>query len=150
MQFTDKTGLPTLQSAFGWRPTCELMAGRSEATFVVDFVVDDRSCQPQHTDTTTVTFRVKDSSVSKDITVPNVFSPNGDGINDFFAVQDLPENSCAEQFKSVEITNRWGQVVFRSVDPRFRWSGANAPTGTYYYLIQTTKRTFKGPLTLLR
>ena len=150
MAFTNKNGLPTLQSPFAWKPTCELMAGRTDATFVVDFVVDDHSCQPQHTDTTTVTFRVRDATVSKDITVPNVFTPNGDGINDYFAVNGLPENSCLEQFKSVEITNRWGQVMFTSVDPKFRWYGTNAPVGTYYYLIQTSKRTFKGPLTLLR
>ncbi|GAB3223843.1 hypothetical protein GCM10027423_59270 [Spirosoma arcticum] len=150
MNFTDRTGAPTLQSAFGWKPTCELMAGRSEAEFVVDFVVDDRSCQPQHTDTTTVIFRVKDPSVSGEITVPNVFTPNGDGYNDYFAVKNLPENGCVEQFKSVEIANRWGQKVFTSVDPRFRWFGTNAPTGTYYYLIKTSKRSFKGPLTLIR
>ena len=150
MEFTDKTGAPTLWSAFGWKPTCELMAGRSEATFVVDFVVDDRSCQPRHTDTTAVTFRVTDPSVSVEITAPNVFTPNGDGINDYFAVKDLPENGCVEQFKSVEISNRWGQGVFTSVDPKFRWFGTNAPIGTYYYLIQTSKRSFKGPLALIR
>ena len=150
MEFMNKTGAPTLRSAFGWKPTCELMAGRSEAVFVVDFVVDDRSCQPRHTDTTTVTFRVKDPSVSKEIMVPNVFTPNGDGYNDYFAVKDLPENGCVEQFKSVEISNRWGQVVFKAVDPKFRWSGTNAPAGTYYYLILTSKRTFKGPLALIR
>ena len=150
MAFANKFGAPTLQSPFSWKPTCELMAGRAEATFVVDFVVDDRSCQPNHTDTTTVTFRLKDPSVNADITVPNAFTPNGDGINDYFAVKDLPENACNEQFKSIQITNRWGQTVFTSTDPKFRWYGTDAPTGTYYYLLTTSKRTFKGPLTLFR
>ncbi len=150
MNFTGKTGPPTLQSPFAWKPTCELMAGRAEATFVVDFVVDDGACQPKHTDTTTVTFRVKDPSVNAQIVVPNVFTPNGDGLNDYFAVRDMPENSCVEQFKSVDIQNRWGRSVFSSVDPKFRWLGTDAPAGTYYYLIQTTKRSFKGPLTLIR
>ena len=84
------------------------------------------------------------------IVVPNVFTPNGDGLNDYFAVRDMPENSCVEQFKSVDIQNRWGRSVFSSVDPKFRWLGTDAPAGTYYYLIQTTKRSFKGPLTLIR
>lgn len=150
MEFTNKTGQPTLQSPFSWRPTCELMAGRAEATFVVDFLVDDRSCQPNHMDTTTVTFHVKNPTVEADIKVPNVFTPNGDGYNDFFAVENMPENTCVEQFKSVEISNRWGQPIFKSVDPKFRWYGYNAPAGTYYYLLLTTKRTFKGPLTLIR
>ncbi|UHG93598.1 gliding motility-associated C-terminal domain-containing protein [Spirosoma oryzicola] len=150
MNFTDKTGQAALQSPFDWKPTCELMAGRTEATFVIDFIADDRSCQPNHTDTTTVTFLVKDPSVVADIKVPNVFTPNGDGINDYFGVSDLPENSCAEQFKSVDISNRYGKSVFTSTDPKFRWYGTNDPIGTYYYLIQTSTRTFKGPVTLLR
>ena len=150
MAFTNKSGLPTLQSAFAWKPTCELMAGRSEATFVVDFVVDDRSCQPRHADTTTVTFHVKNPSFNADIKVPNVFTPNGDGYNDYFAVNDLPENSCDEQFKRIDITNRWGATIFSSTDPKFRWYGNNAPVGTYYYLLQTTKRNVKGTVTLIR
>lgn len=150
MAFTDKTGAPTLLSPFAWKPTCELLAGKAEATFVVDFVVDDRSCQPRHTDTTTVTFVLKDPSVNAEITVPNVFTPNGDGKNDYFAVKDMPENSCSEQFKSIQIANRWGKTVYTSVDPLFRWYGNDAPAGTYYYLIQTSKRTFKGPVTLIR
>ena len=150
MEFTNKNGLPTLQSLFNWRPTCEVMAGRTEATFVVDFAVDDRSCQPNHADTTTVTIHVTNLLADIDITVPNVFTPNSDGFNDYFAIKDLSENTCAEQFKSVEISNRWGQPVFKSTDPRFRWYGYNSPAGTYYYLLLTTKRTFKGPLTLMR
>ncbi|MFD2571901.1 gliding motility-associated C-terminal domain-containing protein [Spirosoma soli] len=150
MTFTNKFGLPTLQSPFDWRPSCALMAGKTEATFIVDFVVDDRSCQPNHTDTTTVTFRVKNLTANAEISIPNVFTPNGDGINDYFAAKNVPENSCDEQFLSVEITNRWGQRVFRSVDPKFRWYGTDAPVGTYYYLLITSKRTFKGPLTLIR
>ncbi|GAB4016916.1 hypothetical protein GCM10028808_46900 [Spirosoma migulaei] len=150
MNFTDKSGLPTLQSAFTWKPTCELMAGKSEATFIVDFVVDDRSCQPNHTDVTTVTFHVKNPSVNADVKVPNIFTPNGDGYNDYFAVKDLPENSCEEQFKRIDITNRWGATIFSSTDPKFRWYGNDSPVGTYYYLLLTTKRTFKGTVTLVR
>lgn len=150
MDFTDKTGRVLLQSPFSWKPTCELLAGRAEATFVVDFVADDRSCQPVHTDTTTVTFRLRDPSVDAVITVPNVFTPNGDGINDYFAVKNLPENGCQEQFRRVTITNRYGRTVFTSTDPRFRWAGTDAAPGTYYYLIETSKRTLKGPLTLIR
>ncbi|WP_332367976.1 gliding motility-associated C-terminal domain-containing protein [Spirosoma telluris] len=150
MNFTDKSGLPTLQSAFNWKPTCELMAGRAEATFIVDFVVDDRSCQPNHTDVTTVTFHVKNPSVNAEIKIPNVFTPNGDGVNDYFAVKDLPENSCDEQFKRVDITNRWGANIYTSSDPKFRWYGNDSAVGTYYYLILTTKRTIKGAVTLIR
>lgn len=150
MAFTDKAGLPTLQSPFSWKPTCALMAGKAEATFVVDFMVDDRSCQPNHLAVTTVTFTVKNPSFNADIKIPNVFTPNGDGINDYFAVSNLPENTCDEQFKTIDVANRWGQTVFKSADPKFRWYGTDAPSGTYYYLLTTSKRTFKGTVTIMR
>ncbi|GAB3989582.1 hypothetical protein GCM10028807_14800 [Spirosoma daeguense] len=150
MVFTDKNGMPTLQSPFSWKPTCEMMAGKTEATFVVDFMVDDRSCQPQHIATTSVTFHVKNPTANIEIKIPNVFTPNGDGFNDYFAISDFPDNSCDEQFVSIDITNRWGQSVYKSNDPKFRWYGTDASVGTYYYLLQTTKRTLKGPLTLIR
>ena len=150
MDFTGTFGLPTLQSPFSWKPTCELMAGQKEATFIVDFVVDDRSCLPKHTDTTTVTFHVTSPSFGADIKIPNVFTPNNDGMNDYFAVKDLPENTCDEQFKRIDITNRWGALIFTSTDLKFRWYGTDSAVGTYYYLLLTTKRTLKGPITLLR
>ena len=136
MNFTNKYGLPTLQSPFSWKPTCELMAGKAEATFVVDFVVDDRSCQPHHTDTTTVTFHVTNPSVNADIKVPNVFTPNNDGVNDYFAVKDLPENTCDEQFKRVDITNRWGPPYSPRPTPN---SGGTAPTHPLARIIISCK-----------
>ena len=150
MLFTNKSGVPTLQSPFSWKPTCALMAGRAEATFVVDFTADDRSCQPNHTAVTSVTFLVKNPSATADFKLPNVFTPNGDGYNDYFALTEFPENSCDEQFKRIDIANRWGATIFSSTNPKFRWDGNNAPVGTYYYLLLTTKRTLKGTVTLVR
>lgn len=67
--------------------------------------------------------------------LPNVFTPDGDGKNDFF--KPYTNRSIA----SVEFTvfNRWGDIVFRSTDPDILWNGANAETGepvsdgTYFY-----------------
>ncbi len=67
--------------------------------------------------------------------VPNVFSANGDGINDQF---------CAEyknvRTAQVQIFNRWGQLVYESDDLLKCWDGTNVseavPEGTYYYVIE--------------
>ena len=65
---------------------------------------------------------------------PNVFTPNGDGINDEWRVA----------YKSIEsyqciIQNRWGRTVFKSDDPGKGWDGTiggkKAAEGTYYYVI---------------
>lgn len=68
---------------------------------------------------------------------PNVFSPNEDGENDFFMA--LEPFSYIESINLV-IYNRWGQVVFSSLDPSFKWDGTNqesnmaVPSGVYYYI----------------
>ncbi|MFT3884977.1 MAG: PKD domain-containing protein [Flavobacteriales bacterium] len=82
------------------------------------------------------------------IEMPNVFSPNGDGENDRFI--PLDHNDVAG---SLEIYNRWGQVVFstRSLDQG--WSGIGVPEGTYYYLVTPDDQRFEkrtGHITLLR
>ena len=67
----------------------------------------------------------------------NVFTPEPvDGFNDEFRVKAIG----LEKFDII-IYNRWGEVVFESKDPNFRWNGkvkntgAECPEGTYFYLI---------------
>lgn len=67
----------------------------------------------------------------------NVFTPEPkDGLNDEFRVKA----EGLEKFDII-IYNRWGEVVFESKDPNFRWNGqiknkgAECPEGTYFYLI---------------
>ena len=71
--------------------------------------------------------------------LPNVFTPNGDGTNDFFRIN--AEN--VETFEIV-ILNRWGNVVFESNDANFEWNGqvqntgAECTDGTYFYKFDIT------------
>ena len=69
--------------------------------------------------------------------VPNVFTPNGDGINDEFRVA---YRSLAT-FRMI-IYNRWGRKIYDSTDPSKGWdgkiNGRDAADGTYYYLIEAT------------
>lgn len=67
--------------------------------------------------------------------VPNVFTPNGDGINDTWkipALESYPGNT-------VEVYNRYGQVIFSSRGYSIPWDGTYkdkaVPSGTYYYII---------------
>jgi len=69
--------------------------------------------------------------------LPNGFSPNGDGVNDFFTIN-------AENVVSLEVVilNRWGNVVFESTDINFLWngrinnSGPACEDGTYFYKVK--------------
>ncbi len=71
---------------------------------------------------------------------PNVFSPNGDGKNDFFYLGGS-YNECNDVV-SVKIFDRWGKVVFEDDNPQFRWdgksNGRDVPEGTYYVILQGT------------
>jgi len=74
-----------------------------------------------------------------DFNVPNVLTPNNDGINDDFVVNVLHSSSY-----SITIYDRWGKQVFSSSNPADYWNGRIngtdnlAPDGTYYYSIKTT------------
>ena len=84
--------------------------------------------------------------------IPNVFSPNSDGINDVWAIQNLNTYPDA----TVAIFNRYGQTVFSSIGYLIPWdgkyNGGDLPVGTYYYIIDTKKgRTpVSGSVTILR
>ena len=66
---------------------------------------------------------------------PNVVSPNGDGINDRFVIQNLVEGN-GYPINTLDIYNKWGVRVFHkdniSSDEDF-WDPKDMPTGTYFY-----------------
>lgn len=54
--------------------------------------------------------------------VPNAFSPNGDGINDFFEIS-LPNPTSIQQVNTVQITDRWGNLVYTTNNAMPKWDG---------------------------
>lgn len=71
--------------------------------------------------------------------LPNIFTPNGDGENDFFTIN--AENAASID---VVILNRWGNVVFESTDTDFKWNGkkkndgAECSDGVYFFKFTIT------------
>ncbi|MGI6320327.1 MAG: gliding motility-associated C-terminal domain-containing protein [Bacteroidales bacterium] len=70
-----------------------------------------------------------------DLTMPNVFTPNGDGFNDRF----IPDAQNIKDFKMV-IYNRWGNKIFETNSYVDGWDGKingnDAAEGTYYWTIE--------------
>jgi gliding motility-associated-like protein len=87
------------------------------------------------------------------IRFPDGISPNGDGINDTWIIDNI------ELFEDaiVEIYNRWGQMLWQSA-PGYpipwdgRYDGNELPVGTYYYVIRSDnfEQPFTGPITIVR
>ena len=70
--------------------------------------------------------------------IPNAFSPNGDGVNDFFRVPALNKNKLVR----LTLYNRWGQVYFQTKDVALGWNGRfkhqEAEGGVYIYYLEMT------------
>jgi gliding motility-associated-like protein len=93
----------------------------------------------------------------ENVFAPGGFSPNGDGINDEFALNGAIVD--VEKFY-IMVYDRWGEKLFESYDPDFRWSGIfkgkPLPPGVYVYhmkyKLKGTDTLFerKGSVTLIR
>ncbi len=87
--------------------------------------------------------------------IPNAFTPNGDGRNDFFNVVAKGQIEIVE----FRVYNRWGQLVYDNEDPNRGWDGKHngnpAPADVYVYYIvirypDGQEFTERGDVTLIR
>lgn len=84
-----------------------------------------------------------------DYHLPNVFTPNGDGINELFT-PFMPYSGVTKI--EMEIYNRWGKRVFRTSDPDILWDGSDETThlpssdGVYYYGCKLYVNTLAGEI----
>lgn len=62
------------------------------------------------------------------VQVPNIFTPNGDNVNDVFELKLLNIASI-----HTVISNRWGGIMFETDDNPIKWDGNDAPDGLYFY-----------------
>jgi gliding motility-associated-like protein len=93
-------------------------------------------------------------TVVPNIDIPSGFTPNSDGRNDVWVIEFIELFPQCE----VEVYNRWGEQLFRSVGYNTPWDGrykdGQVPVGTYYYVIELNDPqfpdAFTGPLTVIR
>lgn len=134
---------------FCWTPSCEDIGG----TFNVQATISSPDCPSAETLKGAIDFTITVTPPFDSLDViSNVFSPNGDGINDFYTLGYTQENGnrvggtsnpCNDAI-NVQVFNRWGTLVYESTDyPDFQWDGTNksggkVTPGTYFVLISGT------------
>ena len=99
-------------------------------------------------------FNVTQYSCECDVKLPNAFTPDGDGLNDFFG----PATKCEFLEYELQIFNRFGQQVFYSRNPDIlfdgTWLGEKLPIGVYVFTFKYktpyVKGTERGHITLIR
>ncbi len=98
---------------------------------------------------------VIDPAQRKELLIPNAFSPNNDGQNDYFKIPNITD----EKLIDFKVFNRWGTILFRTTDPKQGWDGTIKgqlqPVGVYGYVIRIGYpdgyvETYKGTVTLIR
>jgi len=103
-----------------------------------------------------------------DLFIPNVFTPNGDGINDYFIITENQGNDSGNERAEYDnydvlnkyyessrlvVFNRWGRIVYESGDYKNDWDGDNLPDGVYFYVLQcdgfiNNEVVYKGSVTI--
>ena len=91
-----------------------------------------------------VTIRIENA-----ITIPNVITPNGDGVNDTWTIDQIKDFPNA----TFVIYNRWGNIVWKANGNALQWNGTNyrngelLDDGTYFYIIDLKSIAYSEPFT---
>lgn len=85
---------------------------------------------------------------SHPIIVPNVFTPNGDGYNQYFIIPKIGLYSESELI----VVDRWGKSVYKATGYKNDWDGDELSSGVYYYILDLKKRNtvIKGWVSILK
>ncbi len=135
---------PTEFAEYSWQPAnglsctnCASPKASPQAT--TTYTLTKKQCKA--TTSAQVTLNVNaDCDVKKQLEIPNVFTPNEDGVNDTFRVH-LPLGSVLKEFN---VYNRWGNLV-HSTEPHGQtvllWDGRTTAgeacsSGVYYFVLQ--------------
>lgn len=150
MTFENKEGIGIVNGIFTWKPNCALLAGKDSKEFIVKFRTQDNACD-QKQDTVSVKLLLKNNLSAENPLEPfNTFTPNEDGVNDYFTMGAIPEDNCNRQFVKFEVFNRYGKSLFQSSDRNFKWTGDKEPSGDYFYALYFTDEMYKGVIHLIR
>src|SRR5690606_36075720 len=108
-----------------------IVSPKKDTTYIVT-VADEYGCLAVDS----VNVRVFDNCSGENVTVPNTFSPNNDGLNDVFYVK----GTGLSNIERLRIYSRWGELMFESPDINIGWdgtyNGVPVNSGVYVYYLE--------------
>jgi gliding motility-associated-like protein len=140
-------------SYFNWDPSCQDISSDS---YLVTFEVNSRSCQKNVSVFLDVEILITTPTKGDIRPIPNVFTPNRDGLNDAWTIEHK-NDFCLQNFNTV-VFDRWGKEVFQSNDPTFGWDGSRddgseAADGVYFqvikYFYKDSNKSYSGNIQVL-
>ncbi|WP_035672729.1 gliding motility-associated C-terminal domain-containing protein [Flavobacterium sp. 83] len=135
-------------------------AGLAIGNYVFEYKIDDATCPRTIRITITVTTGCGSIVLPCGlVVVHNAFSPNGDGINEVFVIDNIDDTNCYPD-NTVEIYNRWGVLVFdtqgyNNTTKAFKGfsegrstisQSSGLPSGTYFYILNYTSTDGNGKI----
>lgn len=134
---------------YSWTPSTGLSNANilnpdATITHTVTYILSAHDATGKCSAQSSVTITVADA-----IKIPNVITPNGDGVNDVWNIEHI-ENFPNATFI---IYNRWGNIVWKAGGNVFQWNGTNyrngelLADGTYFYVIDLQSNSYPEPYT---
>ena len=143
-------GTPPYSYQWSNGSTDSCITGVPTGVYIV--TVTDNSCVlNNHIDTINISYK----NCEDTLVIPNIFTPNGDGFNDYFFIKNAQDWNI-----NVQVFNRWGNEVCKADNYQNNWdgkyNGKPLSDGVYYYIINAKGKysgreaQYHGSLTILR
>lgn len=113
----------------------------TEGLYTIQVVISD-SCGYQQSD-----FQVINVLPPCQVEIPNIITPNGDNINDYFIVNNLEYHTNTR----ITIFDRWGRKVYENPNYNNEWKADDVGDGTYFYVIEVPEdKSYSGFITVFK
>jgi hypothetical protein len=134
--------METVSSSLQWKPLCEQTNLIYPASFY--FVSETPHCGKPIYDSLLVQLNLK-TKPGKEFQAINFLSNNGDEINDHLSLGLLGvEKNCGFKFDLLEVFDRWGNRVFNTKDPEFKWPTKKDELGSFFFVMKLNDSTTTG------
>ncbi len=150
-----------------WQSNWKLLRGKSQLRTELDFVSScsknrkqpypfvltlfDGSCYASNAVSRRFWIKTETpKTVSSSFEVPNLVTPNGDGINDLFRVEATAGDPCQSAVLGLRITDRWGRKLMDKEGPDLVWDPSGLPSGIYFALISYEQKEYFTTINVIR